>query len=1177
MVLRYTWPVTGQQHAEQQCFEAGSNPAVWVRAPSRLPGQCSAAPSPPGAAPPQAAQLGAEPSTPRCRSSLGRANRHPAEPRPAPHLPPPLPSPQSCAAAAPSGSGSGPGARPPPSHRPLLGWPGGSCRPVLPARRWPVAAGRGAPPAPGMEGDKKRTKEDTWKSEELRKHLRASQPDSQNADQKHREKKVQKERSVSDTDTDKHERKDRGKSKERMRERERFKSGERDRDKMRERERGKEHRREGDQARYKDKLRESSLEKERYSVPKHKDRESDRERDKKHKRHEIKQIDTENNLKSVEGKDKGHHRRRESRHHLEEEKTKREERERRHTEKKANDTKKIIDKFLAYNVEEGERVYKLQNDQELGKEGERRRRGKKEYYVRPGKERLSEERSHKHYEKEEEYKLKRSKEGSSHGNREGQPSESNERVKSRENERKQHDLRNREYKKEERIQEEMSHQHVRTVKDKGKLIEKEKRDTRQEEMRDAHIYNSDMGFDNFSANYEDDFEDYEDDFDDDEDKSGEERDAEENLREIPFSRTSEIEEIQRAISAENDRICTSLPKKIENEKKEPIMERQYPSVRNAFCGIFMDFQMANQRQSSRSMASKQKKRSSELLPLIDLDFSVSFSLLDLPPVNEYDMYIRNFGKMNTKQAYVQCNEDNLERDIQTEKIETLEKWTQHPGESALVSGGPINSQDMSVNGTLTPKIDSQRLANFLRSACQVIAVLLEEDQVATQPRWKLRPRQTSLSISDSCFQLNTNQPFLCGRKISCLYVSQVQRQLLLSVHGLPEKAGGVLPNRKSIICVWNIWQPSSPQKVLTCDSEVVCCCFSPNKTTLVFAGTIDGSLLLWDLREDSRMHPHMTIGETDWTFRVPTFSTDGILNSVNHTSPILAVEPVSTSLYTDQNYGLSGLSHQEEMSGPPFQIASMDEDGILNMWVVVELQKVDLAGSQTDLGLIPGGKVKLVHSSTMELNNSLFPKDVRQRMPRTVTMKFLSSNPNHFIVGTNIGLVGHGTRHDLKVLPKLFRPKESRLRSMSINTIDFFPFGKPLFLVGCSDGSIRLHQMTSEYPLMQWNDSTNGQPIIALQWALTRPAVFFVLDASSNIYVWDLLENDLLPVAKQAVPSENIVTMALLGEPEKTHGLLGIALAKESGEVDIQYVKKKWAVPQPEESEKLHLLLLQSF
>ncbi|XP_071417520.1 cytoplasmic dynein 2 intermediate chain 1 isoform X2 [Pithys albifrons albifrons] len=1044
---------------------------------------------------------------------------------------------------------------------------------------------RDRPPSSGLREsssfwnrDGRRTKEDTWKSEELRKHLKASQPDSQSEDQKHREKKLQKDRSVLDTDTHKRDHKDRGKSKERTRERERFKSSERERGKTRERERGREHQR-GDQDRYKDKLEESHFEKERYSVPKHKDRESEREGDKKHKKHEIKQTDTQNNLKSFEGRDKEHHRRRESRHRLEEEKTRSEEKERRHKENKDNDARKKTDKFLAYKSEEGERVHNLEKDQELDKKRERRHREKKEHSVGPEQERLSKERSHTRYGKEEEenHKSRRSKEESSHGDREGQAEDAKERVKSRDNERKKHDRRNSECKKEERIKEERSHQHVRTVKDKGKHIQKEEKDTRQEEMKDTQIYNSDTGHDDFSANYEDDFEDYEDDFEDDEDKSAEERDAEENLREIPFSRTSEIEEIQRAISAENDRIFNSLPKKLENENKEPVMENQSETVRNSFGGIFMDFQMANQRQSSRSMASKQKKRSSELLPLIDLDFSRSFSLLDLPPVNEYDMYIRNFGKMNTKQAYVQCNEDNLDRDIQTEEVETLEKWTQHPGESSLVSGGPRNIQDMSVNGALTPKIDSQRLANFLRSACQVIAVLLEEDQVATQPK-KLRSRQTSLSVSDSCFQLNTNQPFLHDRKISCLHVSQVQRQTLLSVHGLPQKAGGDLLNRKSLICVWNIWQPSSPQKVLIADSEVMCCCFSPSKTTLVFAGTTDGSLLVWDLREDSRMHPHMMMSGTDWTFRVPTFSTDGILSLVNHTSPVLAVEPVSASLDTDHHsYGLSSLSYQEEKSGPPFQIASMDENGILNMWVVVELHKVDLAGSQTDLGLVPGGKVKLVHSSTMELNNSLFPKDIHQRMPLTLTIKFLSSNPNHFIVGTNLGLVGHGTRHDLKVVPKLFRPQESRLRSISVTAIDFFPFGKPLFLVGCSDGSIRLHQMTSECPLMQWNDSTKGQPIIALHWALTRPAVFFALDAASNIYIWDLLENDLLPVAKETIPSEKVVAMALLGEPEKANGLLGIVLAKQSGQIDIHYVKKKWASPQPEESNKLHSLLLQSF
>lgn len=79
------------------------------------------------------------------------------------------------------------------------------------------------------------------------------------------------------------------------------------------------------------------------------------------------------------------------------------------------------------------------------------------------------------------------------------------------------------------------------------------------------------------------------------------------------------------------------------------------------------------------------------------------------------MYIKNFGNANTKQvsvlffpplclvkkqidveamcsnsyvqAYVQCNEDNADRDIQTEEVEMCEKWTQHPPEFGGACGG----------------------------------------------------------------------------------------------------------------------------------------------------------------------------------------------------------------------------------------------------------------------------------------------------------------------------------------------------------------------------------------------------------------------------------------------------------------------------------------------------------
>nr|XP_032662230.1 WD repeat-containing protein 60 isoform X6 [Chelonoidis abingdonii] len=949
-----------------------------------------------------------------------------------------------------------------------------------------------------MEPEKKRTKEDTWKSDELKKHLRVSQSDSQSEDKKQKEKKLQRDRKTHDMvdykgyihkDQDK----DRGKAEERTSERERFKSSERDRDKLRDRESGKDHHREREREKLKEKDQEiegEGPEKEKHITRKDKEKVSDKEGDRKYRRDDLKQMLIENNLKASGGRDKEQRRRRESKDQLEQANIRDDVKERRHTERKVKEGKKSESKnslgeFLTKKDEEGGHRHKSHRDQELNKDRGRSHIDKREHSVRGGKERPSKERSHGLFVKdgEEKYVSRRRKEGSSIEDRERQLSKNNEKRQREENERKKRDLKNSEHKKQGkslREEEETSLQHERNARDKGKSIEREKKeDTSQRPHQGEHVSawkpmqrqkreeEPEIG-DNYLTNYEDDFEDYEDDFDDDdnEDNDNEARDSEERLREIPVSKKSEIEEIQRAINAENERIGTLLPKQIKKKsEKEPNMERQDSSARGSLCGMFMDFETANQRQSSQIMATKQKKRSSELLRLIDLDFSVSFSLLDLPPVNEYDMYIRNFGKTNTKQAYVQSNEDNLERDVQTDEIETLEKWTQHPGDSVLVSGGPRSSNGVSTDIVVTPKIDSQRLTNFLRSACQVIAVLLEEDRVATQPRWNLRSRQTSLSISDSCFQLNTNLPFL-----------------------------------------------------------------------------------------------H-----------------DGILSSLNHTYPVLAIEPVSTSVYKEQNYGLSHLSSQEEMSGLSFQIASMDENGTLNLWVAVELQKVDLAGSQSDLGLIPGGKVKLVHSSTVQLNSSLFPKDILcLRKPQTLNIKFLPSNPNHFIVGTDIGVVSHGARHDLRVPPKLFKPQQGGPRSIRANAVDFSPFGKPIFLVGCSDGSIRLHQMTSEHPLIQWNDSTNGQPVIALQWALTRPAVFFALDASSTVYIWDLLENDLCPVAKQIIQSDKVMTMVVLGEPEKTNGLLGIALAKQSGIIDIQYVKKRWALPQSEESEKLQLLLEQS-
>lgn len=45
------------------------------------------------------------------------------------------------------------------------------------------------------------------------------------------------------------------------------------------------------------------------------------------------------------------------------------------------------------------------------------------------------------------------------------------------------------------------------------------------------------------------------------------------------------------------------------------------------------------------------------------------------------------------------------------------------------------------------------------------------------------------------------------------------------------------------------------------------------------------------------------------------------------------------------------------------------------------------------------------------------------------------------------GFVGHGSRQDLRVFPKSFKPQQRGLRPVQVTVLDFSPFGEPAFLV----------------------------------------------------------------------------------------------------------------------------------
>jgi hypothetical protein len=93
----------------------------------------------------------------------------------------------------------------------------------------------------------------------------------------------------------------------------------------------------------------------------------------------------------------------------------------------------------------------------------------------------------------------------------------------------------------------------------------------------------------------------------------------------------------------------------------------------------------------------------DLSRMIDFD-TITIDLFELAPLTEYEVYIKSFGRMETRQAATQyndsafgasryvrlCNAHRVERESQTDDVESRTRWTQEPP-SDLLGYGVIKS------------------------------------------------------------------------------------------------------------------------------------------------------------------------------------------------------------------------------------------------------------------------------------------------------------------------------------------------------------------------------------------------------------------------------------------------------------------------------------------------------
>lgn len=93
-----------------------------------------------------------------------------------------------------------------------------------------------------------------------------------------------------------------------------------------------------------------------------------------------------------------------------------------------------------------------------------------------------------------------------------------------------------------------------------------------------------------------------------------------------------------------------------------------------------------------------------------------FDLLNLSPLNEYELYIRSYGSSNAVQISTQWNEDRIDQETQCSEWEVEDKWTQM---GYIKEVGFANDKETDCADGRGGNIDSVKFINFLRKSSQV--------------------------------------------------------------------------------------------------------------------------------------------------------------------------------------------------------------------------------------------------------------------------------------------------------------------------------------------------------------------------------------------------------------------------------------------------------------------------
>jgi hypothetical protein len=375
---------------------------------------------------------------------------------------------------------------------------------------------------------------------------------------------------------------------------------------------------------------------------------------------------------------------------------------------------------------------------------------------------------------------------------------------------------------------------------------------------------------------------------------------------------------------------------------------------------------------------------------------------------------------------------------------------------------------------------------------------------------------------------------------------------------------------------------------------------NPAAHYIVFAGTIDGSVQLWDLRETKSAQSLIR----------PSYSTAGLLDlDSTHQDKIVLIETLENATNETVNNKMSDS----------FQITTLDSSGTLITWVRQFIyisyrntnRSVDFYGFVREVLRTqhPNLESRLWHgfrwkSPVGQTLESHFPSSIMVRnfknkiwslfsykMYRLFTVGFERSSDSFIslanmlhdkesilVSSTDGGLFlfnrfdgfermwDKNDRWATDTNESLLHPEDP------VTTIASHPWRSDIFLAGYTSGTLCIFSIICVAPLWKFEPPISMlkgglDSIKEVAWSTMRPSVFWVLTHSGDVILWDLLQSRSEPQVISISKNSLGRTAMVLSKPSKANrnGRVLFGVDSECAGFEVHHLLDNWMEMQMDE------------